>query len=336
MPILNPPIETLEVHSAGQPVRVVTDGIDFTHLSWESIPELRRQFAAEFDHVRRHLNLGPRGHEDLVCSFPVTPGDERADLGLFFTDKSSYLDMCGDGTIGTISAFVRAGRLPKSDQFTVETPIGLVDTTITYNEENELERVSVNGIETVVVNERAVSLPVDDRVEDIAVSLVFAGHFYGLVDVTDVGLDLTADSIRVDAFRRIGTQLREKLNDRPPTNPLTGETQPVAVVLFYDERTDGPDANLIVSGDGAIGRGPCGTGTCAKMGKLFEEDRLGLDEPYPHRGPFGTEYLGRLDSSAEAENGTVLQASVSGVGYLTGKQSIVWHPKDEFEPTVLS
>lgn len=323
-------IETVEAHSAGQPIRIVTDGVDYPKVPNGDVTAIRDEFAESADHIRRLLNLTPRGHDDLVCSFPVPPGDDRADLGLFFTDNDGYLEMCGDATIGTVSAFVKMGRLPTAESFTVETPIGLVDVAMTYDE-GMLCRATVDGITSFVSDRTTVTIPIDGEPTTVPVCISFAGHFYGLVDVTKIESSLMPDARDIDHLRRLGMAIRSALNEQTITNPVTDEPNSVEVILFYEDHESEPDDNLIVYGDGAVGLGPCGTGTCAKMAKLYAEDRLAIDENYPHRGPLRTKYVGRLSEATPRDDETVLRASVGGLGYVTGQQTIQHHPDDAID-----
>lgn len=324
---VNGKIETIEAHSAGQPVRIVTDGVEYPDNIDGGVPAVRDEFAKSADWIRQLLNLPPRGHDDLVCAFLAPPGDDRADIGLFFTDNDGYLQMCGDGTIGTVSAFIKTDRLPTARSFTVETPVGLLDVSVTY-ENGELSRVMIDGITSFVSETTTIALPLDDGSSEVPICLSYAGHFYGLVDVADVGCGLTGEKRDIDRLRRIGMNIMRTLNEQPVTNPVTGESSSVAVILFYEDHEQETDDNLIVYGDGAIGLGPCGTGTCAKMAKLYAEGQLDMDELYPHRGPLGTEYVGRLTEKTKQNGVTILQVGVGGLGYITGKQTILYDSQD--------
>ena len=64
-------ITTVDVHVAGEPLRVITGG--FPEPEGHSILEKREFCRQHLDHFRRALILEPRGHEDMYGALPVTP-----------------------------------------------------------------------------------------------------------------------------------------------------------------------------------------------------------------------------------------------------------------------
>ncbi|MDT9694199.1 proline racemase family protein, partial [Streptomyces sp. P9(2023)] len=64
----------------------------------------RDAFAEEQDDIRTWLVQEPRGHKDMFGAVPTVPADPDADFGLFFMDTGGYLDMCGHGTMGVVTA----------------------------------------------------------------------------------------------------------------------------------------------------------------------------------------------------------------------------------------
>ena len=69
-----PRIRTIDAHTAGEPLRVITEG--FPELAGDTILAKRRDARERFDHLRRALMLEPRGHADMygcILTPPVTP-----------------------------------------------------------------------------------------------------------------------------------------------------------------------------------------------------------------------------------------------------------------------
>ena len=56
-------VNTLDYHTAGEPLRIVTDGLP--EIPGDTMMAKRRYMKTELDHYRRFLMLEPRGHADM-------------------------------------------------------------------------------------------------------------------------------------------------------------------------------------------------------------------------------------------------------------------------------
>jgi len=69
-----PRITTIDAHTAGEPLRIITGG--FPDLPGSTILEKRHYARQHYDHLRRTLMWEPRGHADMygcILTPPVTP-----------------------------------------------------------------------------------------------------------------------------------------------------------------------------------------------------------------------------------------------------------------------
>ena len=64
------------------------------------------------------LMYEPRGHHDMFGAIVVEPINPEADFGVFFMDTGEYLNMCGHGTIGTVTALIETGLMPATEPVT--------------------------------------------------------------------------------------------------------------------------------------------------------------------------------------------------------------------------
>src|SRR5512136_3069215 len=120
-------ITTVDLHTAGEPFRVITGG--YPDLPGETILARRRYAKEHLDHLRRALMWEPRGHADMygcIVTPPVSPG---ADIGILFMHNEGYSTMCGHGIIGIAKVALETGLLPMTAPETtvkIDTPAGLV------------------------------------------------------------------------------------------------------------------------------------------------------------------------------------------------------------------
>lgn len=316
-------IETVDTHTAGEPTRIVMDGVDHSKLDGESVRDRRDAFVETYDWVRKLLIKEPRGHDDMFGAVLVEPQHVAADVGVFFMDSQGYLDMCGHGTIGVVSALIEVGNLSPQASIQVETPAGLVEATPRYTEEG-VESVTIQNVESFVYDETTV--PVSFHDSPVHVDVVYAGNFFALVDSDQLGTPVDTDY--TDEFVEWGLEIRDGVNDELDiVNPLTGEPGAVSITEIY-ESTPEADRSIVVFGDGQIDRSPCGTGTCAKMTLLHDEGQLEVDEPYLHESIVGTRFEGRLVDTDERNGVTLTTPTITGTARITGKHTFVKDPKD--------
>lgn len=319
-------VETIDTHTAGEPTRIVTGGIDRAQIRGGSVADRRDRFAESHDWLRTLLMCEPRGHDDMFGAVPVEPRADEADLGLFFIDSRGYLDMCGHGTIGAVTALIETGQLAADDTIVVETPAGLVHTSPTVTD-GRVEGVTIENVDSFVYDAVTVPLKVDSEELSVHVDIVFAGNVFALVSVDELGLTVAPE--HVDRFVEYGLTLRRTVNDRLEiTHPFTGEDHEVSIVEFYER---GPDAdrNIVIFGNGQVDRSPCGTGTCAKMTLLHHEGNLNLKEPYHYESIIGTRFTGRVLEATSRAGTTVTTPEVTGAAHITGKHTFLRDDHDD-------
>lgn len=318
-------LNTIETHTAGEPTRILMSGINLYPLFGRSVAEQRDMFAEEFDHIRELLMREPRGHDDMFGAVPVKPKDNKADIGIIFMHTTGYLDMCGHGTIGVVTALLERGILPEKEKIRIETPAGIVET-VPVIKENKVEKVRVKNVDSSFIGKETVELDLADIKSDIEVNLAYSGNLVGLVDVEEIGLSVGRDDL--ETLKKIGIELRKKLNERGDfENPFSGKKMEVSLIEFYEERK-GVDKNLVVFADGSIDRSPCGTGTCAKMTYLYHEGKLDVNEEYRYRSILDTEFEGKIVDTEEREGIKVITPEILGSAYITGRSTFVLDPDD--------
>jgi proline racemase len=313
---------TVDTHTAGEPTRILLDGIDRSTLADGSVRAKRDSFADEYDQVRELLMQEPRGHADMFGAVVVEPQAD-ADVGVFFMDAGGYLDMCGHGVIGVVSALVELGCVSAEPTVRVATPAGVVETTPHYTGDG-VDRVTIRNVESFVYE--TTTVPVSFLTSPLQVDVAYAGNFLALVDSEQLGVWIgdarTADL--VDWALEIRTAVNDTLD---VVDPFSGAPTEVSITEIYESGSD-VDRNIVVFGDGQVDRSPCGTGTCAKMALLYELGRLGIDEPYVHESVVGTRFEGRIVDIEERGDDTVIVPAITGAARITGTHTFVKDSRD--------
>ncbi|MEG2144986.1 MAG: proline racemase family protein, partial [Oscillospiraceae bacterium] len=105
-------IFTIDAHTTGSPIRVVTGGIP--NLKGSNISEKMDCMMHNYDHLRTFLLQQPRGCPSLMCAVLTEATVENADFGLFYMDAGGYQPMCGAGTMATAKCIVESGMVKKT------------------------------------------------------------------------------------------------------------------------------------------------------------------------------------------------------------------------------
>ena len=104
-------ITTVEMHTAGEPLRVITSG--YPEIKGNTILAKRRYVTENLDYIRKLLMREPRGHSEMYAALLVTPDHEKADLAVLFMHNGGYSVMCGHAVIAVSRYAVDYGRFSK-------------------------------------------------------------------------------------------------------------------------------------------------------------------------------------------------------------------------------
>jgi len=107
-------ITTIEAHTAGEPLRVVTSG--YPHLPGETILEKRRYARQNLDHLRTAIMWEPRGHADMYGCLMTESVTSDGTLGVLFMHNEGYSTMCGHGIIGLAKVVLDTGSIHLDDR----------------------------------------------------------------------------------------------------------------------------------------------------------------------------------------------------------------------------
>src|SRR4051812_31717276 len=105
-------VTTVDYHTAGEPFRIVTGGVD--RIPGATILEKRRYAQEHLDEVRALLVNEPRGHADMYGCFVTEAVAEGSDLGVLFFHNAGFSTACGHGTIALATYAIDHGLLSAS------------------------------------------------------------------------------------------------------------------------------------------------------------------------------------------------------------------------------
>src|SRR5699024_6947967 len=207
-------VQTVEAHTEGLPVRVVTGGV--AALRGETMAERRECFIEHSDDLRTFIMCEPRGHGWLSGAILQPPTRSDADWGVLCIEVTGVLPMCGAGTIAVATVLVGTGMVAVTSPVTtvrLDTPIGLIAAEGAVRE-GRAEAVAVVSVASHA-GARAQVIEVPGR-GAMAGDLGFGGNFYPLLRAdavgTDEGIGLVRD--RAEDFTAAGRDIMAAVNDQ--------------------------------------------------------------------------------------------------------------------------
>jgi proline racemase len=328
IPVTGETYRTLDMHTAGEPVRIVTEG--YPALPGATILEKRRHAQAKLDHIRRRLMLEPRGHADMYGVIPVAPSHPEADLAVLFTHNSGYSTMCGHATIAIGRWAVEHKLVPVQRPLTIfnlECPCGLVRVTVEVGETGTGEVT----FESVPAFASHLDLAVaTERFGRVMLDIAFGGAFYAILPASRIGLSMFETPLEtlIHAGREITVATRaQTVIEHPDAADLA--------FLYGTILTDGaapadkaPSLNLCIFGGGQVDRSPTGSGVTARLALDHARGFLPIGARRVFRGLTGEPFTGELLREARAGNHAAAIVRVGGRAYYSGTSSFVIEAED--------
>ncbi|WP_101772649.1 proline racemase [Peptostreptococcus faecalis] len=321
-------IQAIDSHTAGEATRIVVGGIP--NIKGKNMPEKKQWLEDNLDHIRTAIMLEPRGHNDMFGSIITQPTVDEADYGIIFMDGGGYLNMCGHGTIGAMTAAVETGMVPVTEPITnvvQEAPAGIIRGSVEV-EDGKAKKVSFKNVPSFLYKkDQEVELPGYGKVKfDIS----FGGSFFAIIRADQIGVEIVPENAGI--LNTVGMQLLEIVNKEIPVqHPELPHIHTVDLIEWWSE-TDTPGAtlkNCVVFGQGQVDRSPCGTGTSAKLATLFARGEFKEGEKFVYESILGTLFEGEIVEKTKVGDYDAIIPQISGSAYITGFNNFVI---DETDP----
>jgi proline racemase len=317
-------VRVIESHAAGEPLRVVLDGLE--PVPGDTIVAKRAYAREHLDAVRRGLMFEPRGHADMYGAIVTEPVTPDGDLGVLFMHNEGWSTMCGHGIIALTTVALETGMLSAREVVRIDAPAGR----ITARPKTGAEGVASVAFENVP----SFVLALDETVDvaglgRIRYDLAFGGAFYAYVDVAQVGLEMSAMSYRglIDAGWRIKKAV---MAARPIPHPFEPELSFLYGTIFTGP-AQGPGAdtrNVCVFADGEVDRSPTGTGVSGRVAIEHARGGLAVGAPLVVESIIGTRFTGRVVRETEFGRHRAVVPEVEGSAWISGRSELWYDPTD--------
>ena len=320
-------ITTIEAHTAGEPLRVLSGG--FPDLPGDTILAKRRYASENFDHLRTALMWEPRGHADMYGCIVTEPVTADGDLGVLFLHNEGFSTMCGHGIIGLAKVALDTGMIEKPGARPVikmDTPAGRV-TAFAQREGSTVSSVSFHNVPSFVYAlDQVVDVP---GIGPVHYDVAFGGAFYAFCRAEELGVELTPS----DYGKLIDVGVRVKksvMSSLPLAHPFEEDLGFLYGTIIVGEAHDAAhhSRNVCIFADGEVDRCPTGPGVSARAALHYARQELDRDQPFVVESILGTTFTGKVIDEVQFGPHKAVIPQVTGSAHITGRAEWLIDPDD--------
>jgi trans-L-3-hydroxyproline dehydratase len=320
-----PKVQTLEMHTGGEPLRIFLAGLP--ELPGKTILEKRAYFRDHHDRIRTGILWEPRGHADMYAAILTDPTKEGADFGVFFLHNEGYSSMCGHAIIALTTLAYETGLVSRDKpEIVIEAPAGEI-IAFPHFRGGKLESVSFHNVPSFVyLNKREIHI---DGIGKLKFDIAYGGAFYAIVEAGEIGLELTiAEAGRcIDLGRRIKQSIMQAFEIKHPAEDELGF---LYGTIFTGKAQDPANhsRNVCIFADGELDRSATGTGVSARAALHHARNELAMDQKISIESILGTTMDVMVKKEIQYGPYRAVIPEVTGKAHITGKSTFYFDPDD--------
>ncbi len=320
-------IRTIEMHTAGEPLRVISGG--FPELPGDTILAKRRFARENLDGLRTALMWEPRGHADMYGCIVTEPVTEDGDVGVLFIHNEGFSTMCGHGIIGLAKAALETGMIEKVGERPVikmDTPAGRV-TAYAQRENGRVVSVSFHNVPSFVyVLDQVVDVP---EIGPVRYDVAYGGAFYAFCRAEDLSVDLVPSDFR--KLIDIGTRVKQAVVDSLPlVHPFEEDLGFLygTIIVGGAKEPGHHSRNVCIFANGEVDRCPTGTGVSARAAIGYARGDLQQGQPFIVESILGTTFTGKVVDEVQFGPYSAVVPEVTGSAHIVGRAEWLIDPDD--------
>jgi len=324
-------LTTVDLHTEGEPVRVVTGGIP--NIPGKTMLEKRDFTQQNLGYLRTALLNEPRGHDSMWGCIMTPPVTDGAAFG-FIPMSGGF--MCGHGAIGIATMAVEIGivkaREPETE-IMIDVPAGLIRVRVSV-ENGKARGATLQNVPSFLYKSGTIKVP---RLGEIPVDIAFGGHFFAIIEAKDLGV--TSDVAGIKGLQTSGL-LQEVIQSINKQVPIQHPEKDFfkGLSLLVSDKPANPEAkvrdtvkNIFVGVNNFIDRSPCGTGTSARVAARYAKGELRLGETLVTESIIGSHFHARAVKEVSVGGIKAIIPEVTGRAFVTGMHTFVIDEDDPFK-----
>lgn len=316
-------ITTIDMHTGGEPLRVVVDGLP--PIEGRTVLEKRRYFREHYDYLRTGLMWEPRGHADMYGAV-ITPAVD-ADFDVFFLHNEGYSTMCGHAIIALTKLVVET-RLVEKDEITFNVPAGRILARASVVDGQVAETSFRNVPSFVYLRDQRVDAP---GIGSVSFDVAYGGAFYAFVSAQELGLQLEQD--HANQLIAYGRLIKHAVMSQfPITHPLEDDLSFLYGTIFTGAPNDPThhSRNACIFAEGELDRSSTGSGVSARAALHFAAGELELNERITIESILGSTMSVKVVEATRFGLYDAVVPEVSGTASITGRNEFYFDPNDPF------
>ncbi|WDE08216.1 proline racemase family protein [Thalassomonas viridans] len=311
-------IETLECHTGGEPLRIITHG--FPELAGSTILAKRRDCRENHDALRRALMFEPRGHADMYGAIVTEAEREDSHFGAIFIHNEGYSTMCGHAVIALAKCAVESGLVAQTGEVTqvvIDVPCGQIRARA-FARGKVITRVSFDSVPSFVYA-RSQSVFVDG-IGQVKFDLAFGGAFYAYVQAAELGLELVPK--QQEKLIRYGREIKAAVSQNLQVkHPFEEDLSFLYGVIFIDDSpANGVHSrNVCIFADGELDRSPTGSGVSGRIALHVAKGEVPPEQDITIESILGSQFTVQASQQLDYGPYQAVTAEVSGQAFVCGK-----------------
>jgi len=318
-----------DMHTGGEPVRIVTSG--YPDIPGDTILDKRIYARNHLDHLRKMLIYEPRGHADMYGVLLVKPDHVDADIAVLFMHNEGYSTMCGHAIIALGRFAIDQRLVPIVEPETlikIQCPCGLINTyvSVVNGKPSEVRFTSVPAFAYIV--EKPI---MTDSFGLVNVDIAYGGAFYAVTTTNELGLCINSSKTQnlVDAATDISAAVRTQVSLEHPEQPDLGFLYGTIFTDGKDTFSSQPTKNICIFANSQVDRSPTGSGVTARIALQHKKGQISIGQSRVFQSVTGSTFSGKAISQTSCGALKAVIVEVSGKSYYTSRSHFTLEKEDE-------
>jgi proline racemase len=319
-------IQTIEMHTGGEPVRIITEGLP--EIKGKTMLEKRRYFRKNLDFIRTGILFEPRGHSDMYGAIITPPVTPDGDFGAIFMHNEGYSTMCGHATLALARLAFDTGivHADRRKEVRIDGPAGRLTARAHFEHGSITGTSFLNVPSFVLLKNEVVRVP---RLGIVHFDIAYGGAFYAICQADTLRLKLTPASYRKLVTHGMAIK-KAVMKHFKVVHPYEEDLGFLYGTIFTAkaENPSNHSRNVCIFANGEVDRSATGSGVSARAALHYTHGELETGKKITIESIIGTTMDISIKEAIRYAEFDAVIPEVSGESYYTGRGEYWFDPND--------